>query len=805
MDSEALDATTLEKRAQDAEGRGALREALHFWGEAFRLRRSENSPEAFVLTATRFAAIQLSLGEYHAAERTLAEARAVFKNGFEKRSEAFLQYLETESLLEKSRRNWADAFTSTNLAAILSADLYGPTHVATLERLTERADIEVNAGLIEQAEKTLAHVLPHLEASSGLNLLVGAYKMQAVIHLNRHEYEPACALLENCWRALSLRPRDRFELTPVLKPLAIAYMGLGRPADASMAMEEVIRLERAATDEPMLFTVFTLGQLALLRAAMGRWYEAIAIAKEAETLWQEHATRVFTGGTDEQRGSFADAMRKDSVRGVAVLLARALADPSFAAECLEVLWRRKGIATTFLEWQQRALHERNDAEANRLFGEWWKVKRLIAELWLDRKRLCAPDDGTAYQRHMGQLMDMADQREKDLSARLKINFQEMPTTLVRDVAEALPDDTVLIEYVLGFRFAADDYREQFGGGEAYFAFVVKPGNSAMASCVEIGAAAEINELIAELDRLILRSETELTDLLRLLHTKLWQSVADQVGEARHVVIALDEELARVPFAALQNKSGDCLIDEHVLSFIGCGSEILRRSPATNPGPAVVMVPGPPRVLRSSIEDLRFGSLPYALQEAAHVKAALDGGARLLRGPEASKNALLSCRNPRVLHLATHGFLLADTANPEGAFELGHPMRDSSLLRSGVAMSDDVVTALEIAGMDLSQTEMVVLSACMSGRGEIKTGEAVYGLRRSFFVAGAKRLVTSLWAVSDRHTAELMELFYRRLQSGEAPAEALRAASLEMRERAPHPVYWAAFELFGETRALQASA
>ena len=135
----------------------------------------------------------------------------------------------------------------------------------------------------------------------------------------------------------------------------------------------------------------------------------------------------------------------------------------------------------------------------------------------------------------------------------------------------------------------------------------------------------------------------------------------------------------------------------------------------------------------------------------------------------------------MLHLATHGFLLADTTNPDGAFELGHPTRDSSLLRSGVAMSDDVVTALEIAGMDLSQTEMVVLSACMSGRGEIKTGEAVYGLRRSFFVAGAKRLVTSLWAVSDR------------------------AASLEMRERAPHPVYWAAFELFGETRALQASA
>lgn len=100
-------------------------------------------------------------------------------------------------------------------------------------------------------------------------------------------------------------------------------------------------------------------------------------------------------------------------------------------------------------------------------------------------------------------------------------------------------------------------------------------------------------------------------------------------------------------------------------------------------------------------------------------------------------------------------------------------------------------------MDLLDTELVVLSACETGVGEIRTGEGVFGLRRAFVLAGAQTLVMSLWKVPDRQTQELMEEFYGHLQAGIPRGEALRKAQRSMKNRHPDPYYWGAFICQGD--------
>jgi CHAT domain-containing protein len=194
---------------------------------------------------------------------------------------------------------------------------------------------------------------------------------------------------------------------------------------------------------------------------------------------------------------------------------------------------------------------------------------------------------------------------------------------------------------------------------------------------------------------------------------------------------------------------------------------------------------------------------------------------------------LRLSTPGVLHLATHGFFLEDAPEPENSRAVGNfgtlgedpftPHLPDPLLRSGLVLAGALaqrphasgavrpslegalVTALELAGLNLWGTELVVLSACDTGRGDVVLGQGVYGLRRAFVVAGAETVVMSLWKVNDETTRELMEAYYRNLLSGHGRATALHEAMRSLRRARPHPHYWAPFIALGRDAPLRALA
>lgn len=168
--------------------------------------------------------------------------------------------------------------------------------------------------------------------------------------------------------------------------------------------------------------------------------------------------------------------------------------------------------------------------------------------------------------------------------------------------------------------------------------------------------------------------------------------------------------------------------------------------------------------------------------------------------------------PSVLHIATHGYFF-------GPLKKGKKVPDNArgrimsaknpLLRSGLALSganyawklgkqipnleDGILTAYEIANQNLGNTDLVVLSACETGRGDVVNGEGVFGLQRAFKMAGAKKLITSLWKVPDQQTTELMVLFYKYYLATSDAAAALHQAQQAMQKKYP-PFYWASFVL-----------
>ena len=174
---------------------------------------------------------------------------------------------------------------------------------------------------------------------------------------------------------------------------------------------------------------------------------------------------------------------------------------------------------------------------------------------------------------------------------------------------------------------------------------------------------------------------------------------------------------------------------------------------------------------------------------------------------------LSGKKINILHLATHGFFLPieETRKIDYFQMLGrdnNPTPDMSMRRSGLVMAggngawsgdsipegidDGILTAQEISVLDFREMDLVVLSACETGLGDINTSEGVFGLQRAFKKAGAKTLIMSLWKVNDEITKTLMNKFYQSLFTRKSKHEAFLEAQQFIRSRHPEPQNWAAF-------------
>lgn len=328
---------------------------------------------------------------------------------------------------------------------------------------------------------------------------------------------------------------------------------------------------------------------------------------------------------------------------------------------------------------------------------------------------------------------------------------------------------------------------------------------------------------------------------------IFDPVREHLKDCRDLLISPDGALMTLPFAVLASSKGKLLIDEYNISYLGTARDILRtRIGETADAAPPVVVAAPQfklrtnwlrdvicemhRVLRlsknqkasvgeSALHDRRFlkvkfNSLKGARREGRAIAKIL--GVEPILGSKATERKIKALCAPRYLHIATHGFFVPAHSGPHSDLSEGmlseattiDPANSDPLLRSGLALAgaqswiegqeipeeaeDGLLTAIDVSSLNLRGTELVVLSACNTGLGQVELGEGVFGLRRAFALAGARALVVSLWKVPDRQTSKLMVEFYKRLQGGACVASALAKAQSVIREENPNPFYWASF-------------
>ncbi len=343
--------------------------------------------------------------------------------------------------------------------------------------------------------------------------------------------------------------------------------------------------------------------------------------------------------------------------------------------------------------------------------------------------------------------------------------------------------------------------------ERTIAFVLSSApSSAALQVVPISLpAARLTELVEGCVGLMSRAGTlEGEAVCRRLEVELVEPWRSRLPSGvRRIVIVPDGALSALPIEALPDASapGRRLLDSWTISYapsVTLLGELSRlpRELAERPTDLLVFAaPVLPEALArrgAEVEGEHFdlAPLPAAEQEARSVARYGGRGTVVLLGAESSEARLKREPLERFagLHFATHAVL-----NPLV------PSRSALVLAAGATEREDgLLQAREIYSLRL-KSDLVVLSGCRTASGRILPGEGVQGLAQAFFHAGARTLVASLWDVSDRRTADLMEAFYRHLAGSESKADALRSAKLDLLRADPGlaPHFWAPFVLIGE--------
>lgn len=671
----------------------------------------------------------------------------------------------------------------------ISEKLFGPDHYHLADVLLEIGHVALESGDVSSAEAAAKRALANTEKQYG----------------SEH------------WR-------DVFPLND----LGRIYSTSGEPAKAEQMYERAFAINETVLEAGGLHVNETLAGLVRVYAAQGMMPKALTYQTRVSENEERLIGMNLLGGSEREKLAFVSTLSPLISQNISLHIQLAPEAPAFRDLALTTILRRKGRVQDFLAYGNEAALERLSPDDRKLAMQFNDATGKLSSLVLR-----GPEnmDVTEYQKKVKEMENSREQLESEIGRR-NIRALRRPTPVtIEDVKKHIPDDAALVEYAV---YTPYDIRAIKYAEPRYAVYVLRRNGEI--GWKDLGAAKDIDESIEAL-RLSLRDpkREDTVRLARAVDAKVMRPVRDLAGNASHLLVSPDGELNVIPLGSLVDEHGKYAVENYSFTYLSSGRDLVRmgEKKSSETGPLVIGNPAygepeaapaaesrqkPPRrpsiAKTRDLTDTYFAPLGGTEQEARAIKS-LFPDANYLTGAQATETSLKQAKAPRILHIATHGFFLADrNDNSVGETREKHNLMlpddiEDPLLRSGLALAganrrtksddDGLLTALEASGLDLWGTQLVVLSACDTGLGEIRNGEGVFGLRRSFGIAGAESIVMSLWPVSDQITRDMMISYYKYLKKGVGRGEALRRVQLEMLNRSGHnhPFYWASFIQSGD--------
>jgi CHAT domain-containing protein len=785
---------------------GQLNAASQYTQEALNIREQTLGVNSFGYAASvnNRAVLYQDLAYFNEAEKDFEQARSSVKALKSEGSQEYAIVLNNEAILYAEIGRFDDAIANLNRAVAIIDAAKSKNPGIQLGLKSNLALLYQRTNKLTEAEAIYLKLEKELEGWFGSNnpYYAGVLNNLAMVYVQMNKPEKVEDYLK---RAAALYKSKFGEESPnyakVIGDQGWYYRRTKRYAEAepllSRALE--IREKTLGTDHPDY--VHSREEMAILYWKTQQWDKAYDNYKIVMDKTLDFINKYFPPMSEAEKTKYWEVTYPRFQRYANFALDASTTRPDIVKDLFDYQTATKALLLNSTSKVKSAILKSGNAPLIKDYLGWLDAKESLSRYYSLSK-----EDIKEQKINLDSMERATNALEKSLSERSKEFSSGYATQKVSwtEIAASLADKEALVEiiHIRGYDF-------DFTAESRYLALVLTKG----ATAPKISVMENGNQLETRYAKYYRNSIQQKTPDEHS-YTQYWSKVDPLLAGKKQIFISPDGIYNQINLNTLKDKAGAYILNKYDVVIVGNSKDVLSikgRTPATKKEAFLLGFP--------DYGGANIPALPATKTELDGVNKQLKAGGYttkqfMERG--ATEAILKTVKAPGLVHIATHGYFLEDVDMSEGhaaGISLENA-QDNPLLRSGLLLAgaattmsgqknvdlssndNGVLTAYEAMNLDLSGTDLIILSACETGLGDVKAGEGVYGLQRAFLVAGANALIMSLWKVDDAATQQLMTNFYTNwIKSGNKLA-AFKLAQTQLMTKYKEPYYWGAFVMMG---------
>ncbi|WP_448519566.1 CHAT domain-containing protein [Rhodoflexus sp.] len=786
--------------------------------DAVQVRRKRYGPTSrFLINPyNQLARLYLAMGDYVKADDFAGKAFRLAAETFGDSSIITSEVIETQALINNAIGDYEKAIADILRVRQIKERNFGRNNIAVANLLRQEALIRyLSKEPPQKVEQLFSEARQIIARNLGSRnpIYAEALKDLALIYTEGNQPTQALQLLDSAnriWNSI-LKTGNNTNAAEMAVLKGNVYTRSGDFVNADKQYKSAMRILAKILSVKHPLYVQAQAQHARMFFAKKNYAQAQKIMDDVLAGYRQYITTFFPVLSDREKTKYWGLIRADYEFYNNLLVRRLPENPAMAGMLYNNATFTKSLLVSNAGKLRNLIMNSNDSATVRRYRDWTDKKQLLT-----KALAYSPQQLQESGIDLRKLQKEIDDLDKDLSRRSKIFIEAKQLKISRwqEVAAQLQAGEAAVEII---RYPY--YEKGFTDSVVYAALVLPYGEKIAPKFIPIANGNALED--SYLKRYRNSVKFGLAD--RLSYKYYWEVVDKALNDAKKVYLSVEGVYNQVNVEALLVTDDTYLIDQRAIILLTNTTDLLERRTATNQVNSFVFF-GNPIFYKDLQPDDYLGAygrkipqLPGAFKEVKNLSQLISRSGKPISEfvlTEATEEQVKRLQSPRVFHIATHGFFEPDLAANLSDNELSSRQTiNNPLLRSGLLLrnggdlvatenvyaynkEDGILTAYEAMDLALEDTELVVLSACETGRGDTKIGEGVYGLQRAFRVAGAKSLIMSLFKVDDAATQRLMELFYSHwLQNGDK-REAFTYAKKELRKEYPSPKYWGAFIMVG---------